>query len=309
MTAQPSIDRSGRSPELEGVIYGLIGITIFGLTLPATRVAVADLNPVFVGLGRTLVAALFAAVILLFSRQPLPPRAAWKAILITSAGVVLGFPLLATIAMQYAPASHGGVVLAILPLATAVASVAFAGERPSSGFWLCSIAGTLTVLIFALIEGAGAEDLHAADLLLAAAVASAAIGYVQGGSLSRTLGGWQVICWALVFGAPFILPIVLLLSGPINWQASAASWSGFVYVALFSQLIGFFAWNRALALGGVAKIGQLQLLQTFVTLAASAALLGEAVTWIEITFASGVVAIVAFGRNMQVARTMASKVD
>lgn len=303
MTSQPSLQRSAPSDEANGVGYGLIGVIIFGLTLPATRVAVFELDPVFVGLGRTLIAALFAALILVAAREPLPPKSAWKGLLITSAGVVLGFPLLATLAMQYAPASHGGVVLAILPLATAMASVVFAGERPSAGFWLFSLAGASAVLIFALIEGAGAEGLHAADLLLAAAVASAAVGYAQGGALSRTLGSWQVICWALVFGAPFILPIVLIFSGPINWQASQASWLGFIYVALFSQLIGFFAWNRGLALGGVAKIGQLQLLQTFVTLAASAMFLSEAVTGLQIIFAVLVVGIVALGRKMRVDRT------
>ena len=288
--------------ERKGMLLGLIGVVIFGLTLPATRISLTGFDPLFIALGRGVLAGLAAALVLAITRQPWPPRTAWRRLLGASAGVVIGFPLLATIAMQYAPASHGGVVLALLPLATAVAGAVLTGERPSAGFWVCSIAGTLSVLAFALIEGAAADGLHTADILLALAIVAAAIGYAEGGELSRSMGGWQVICWALVIAAPFLLAILLVRGMPINWNAPPSAWAGFLYLALFSQFIGFFAWYQGLAIGGVAKVGQLQLLQTFVTLGAAALLLGEEVTFIEVGFACLVVAIVAVGRKMHVER-------
>ena len=290
------MDKSERT----GLLLGLIGVVIFGLTLPATRASLNGLDPYLIGLGRGVVAGVAAALILLVARQKWPGKKTWKPLVIASAGVVLGFPILATLAMQYVPASHGGIVLAVLPLATAVAGVISAGERPSMGFWLCSIAGTAAVLIFALIEGAGSTGVQTADLLLAAAVIAAAIGYAEGGVLARTMGGWQVICWALVIAAPILLVALIVIGTPINWNAPATAWTGFIYLALFSQLIGFFAWYQGMAIGGVARVGQLQLLQTFVTLGAAALLLGEKITWFEISFALLVVAIVAVGRRMRV---------
>jgi drug/metabolite transporter (DMT)-like permease len=290
------MDKSERT----GLLLGLVGVVIFGLTLPATRASLTGLDPYLIGLGRGVVAGVAAALILLVTRQKWPGKKAWRPLIIASAGVVLGFPILATLAMQYVPASHGGIVLAILPLATAVAGVISAGERPSIGFWLCSVAGSAAVLTFALIEGAGATSVHSADILLAAAVVAAAIGYAEGGVLARSMGGWQVICWALVIAAPILLTALILIGTPINWNASATAWTGFIYLALFSQFIGFFAWYQGMAIGGIAKVGQLQLLQTFVTLGAAALLLGEQITWFEIAFALLVVAIVAVGRRMRV---------
>ncbi len=289
--------------EARGLVLGLIGVVIFGLTLPATRIAVAELDPVFVGLGRAIVAAGLAIVTLAIMRPPLPRGKEWWRLAVTSAGVVIGFPLFASLAMLYAPASHGGVILAILPLATAVASVIIAGERPSMGFWLCSIAGSATVLVFAWADGVGQSEVHWADLLLVAAIICAAIGYAQGGVLSRTLGGWQVICWCLVVALPVLVPVVALWAGPINWDASRDAWLGFLYVAICSQFLGFFAWNSGLAIGGVAKIGQLQLLQPFITLLGAAVLIGETITMLQIAFALAVVALVALGRRMRVSQS------
>jgi len=286
--------------EHTGLLLGLVGVVIFGLTLPATRVSLTGLDPYLIGLGRGVVAGVAAALILAVTRQKWPRKKAWRPLILASAGVVLGFPILATLAMQYVPASHGGIVLAILPLATAVAGVISAVERPSIGFWICSVAGSAAVLVFALIEGAGSTGVHKADLLLAAAVAAAAIGYAEGGVLARSMGGWQVICWALVIAAPILLIVLILIDTPINWNASASAWAGFIYLALFSQFLGFFAWYQGMAIGGVAKVGQLQLLQIFVTLGAAALLLGEQITWFEIAFALLVVAIVAVGRRMRV---------
>ena len=285
------------SGEMAGLVYGGIGIVLFGLTLPATRLAVASLDAVFVGLGRGVAAAMVAAIILLVTGETVPRRRDWPWLAVTSAGVVIGFPLFATLAMQWLPAAHGGGVLAFLPLATAAAAALFNGERP--GFWFWSFLGALIVLVFMLLRS-GSARVQMADLLLVAATLCAATGYATGGRLSRHLGGWQVICWSLVIGAPVLLLAVVTGAGKINWDASATAWGGFFYVALFSQLIGFFAWYRGLALGGVARIGQLQLFQPFVTLAASALVLSEAVGWMEGGFALAVMATVAAGRRTTV---------
>lgn len=290
------------SRDAKGLFYGLIGVLIFGLTLPATRIAVAELDPVFVGLGRAIPAAACAGLLLLITRTTIPARKHWWNLAITSGGIVFGFPVFATIAMATVPAAHGGVVLAILPLATAVAGSLFGGERPSLAFWLFSLTGAALVFAFVVIRGGGFGGIAFGDLLLVIAVICAAVGYAKGGVLARDMAGWQVICWALVIAVPFLLLIVYLTAGPINWQSGAAAWSGFFYVALFSQFLGFFAWNHGLALGGIARVGQLQLLQPFVTLLASALLLSEQVGWIEIAFALAVVASVMAGRRTQVRR-------
>ena len=291
---QPGRDR-------QALLLGVLGVTIFGLTLPATRLAVAELDPLFVTAGRSLLAAALASLTLLWARPPAPLRREWPRLAAFAAFSIIGFPLLMAIAMQYAPASHGAVVLAVLPLLTAMAGALVAGERPSLGFWACGLAGTGSVLVYSLLAGGASGDLHWADLLLAAAAFCAAMAYALGGEMARRVGGWEVISWALVFSAPVMLALVLL-SGPINWAASPSAWAGFLYVSVFSMFLGFFAWNKGLAMGGIAKVGQIQLLQPFVALAASALLLGETVGWLEIGFALLVVGIVALGWRMRVVR-------
>jgi drug/metabolite transporter (DMT)-like permease len=294
-------NRASRTGTGQAFLLGIVGVVIFGLTLPATRLAVADLDPLFVTAGRSLVAAVLASLALLWARPTPPLRGEWPRLAAFAAFSIVGFPLLMAIAMQHAPASHGAVVLAVLPLLTAMAGAMVAGERPSPGFWACGVAGTGSVLVYSLMTGAGSADLQWADLLLAVAAFCAAMAYALGGEMARRIGGWEVISWALVLSAPAMLALVLL-SGPINWSARASAWAGFLYVSVFSMFLGFFAWNRGLALGGIARVGQLQLLQPFVALAASAALLGETVGWIEVGFAALVVAIVALGWRMRVAR-------
>jgi drug/metabolite transporter (DMT)-like permease len=287
--------------ETKGMFLGVIGVAIFSVTLPATRIAVTGgLDAVFVGLGRAVVAAAVAAVILAVTRQPVPPRCHWGRLVAVAFGIVLGFPLFMTIAMRTVPAAHGGIVLGVLPLATAAAAALLCRERPSAGFWAVAFLGSAVVVGFAMIKGGG--DLQAADLWLLAAAACAGTGYALSGDLSRSLGGWQVICWVLLVALPFIVPPVLWVLPDVDWQAPWPVWGGFIYIALFSQLIGFFAWNRGLALGGVARVGQVQLLQVFMTLAASAWLLGEDIDAVTLVFAVGVVGVVALGRRMPVAR-------
>jgi drug/metabolite transporter (DMT)-like permease len=250
------------------------------------------------GLGRSLVAGAVAAAILLATRQRRPRGSEWRALALVAAGVIFGFPLLSAWGMQRVPAAHGGVVLGILPLATAMAGAVILRERPSPGFWLMSLLGGGAVVAFSLLRGGGSLSLG--HLALLGSVACAAVGYAEGARLSRSLGGWQVICWALVIAFPLLLlpvvPAVLAQGLP----GSPASWAAFAYVALFSQLFGFFAWYRGLVLGGVARVSQVQLLQTFMTIGASALLLGESIDALTLGFAVFVVASVAVGRKMPV---------
>ncbi len=281
--------------EIEGLIYGSIGIVVFSLTLPATRIAVADLDPVFVGLGRAIVAALLASILLLLTRQQLPPRRDFPRYCIVVAGVIIGFPLLSAVAMHDAPASHGAVITGLLPLSTALFGVWRAGERLSPQFWMFAIAGSGLVLIFALISGSG--SIRLTDWALLGAVIAASLGYAEGAILARSSGSWQVICWSLLLSVPILLPIVLQHLPPTPASISTNAWWGFLYVSVFSMFLGFFAWYRGLALGGIARIGQMQLIQPFLTISASAILLGERLTFMTIGFAVGTIGCVALGRR------------
>src|SRR5215510_7054774 len=290
------------SRERQAFLLGVLGVLIFGLTLPATRLAVADFDPLFVTLGRSLVAAALAGLTLLWARPQPPARRDWPRLAAFALFSIIGFPLLMAIAMQHAPASHGAVVLAVLPLLTAMGGALVAGERPSPGFWACGLVGTAAVLTYSILTGAASDHLKWADLLLAASAISAALAYALGGEMARRIGGWEVICWSLVASAPAIAVALWLLAWPSNFGARPSAWAGFFYVSLFSMFFGFFAWNKGLALGGIAKVGQIQLLQPFVALAAAALLLGEQVGWLELVFAAVVVGIVAVGWRMRVVR-------
>ncbi|MBE9076955.1 DMT family transporter [Romeria aff. gracilis LEGE 07310] len=293
---------TSKPSETLGLLYGFIGVAGFSLTLPATRAAVADFDPIFVGLGRGVVAAIVAAIALYLTHQPRPSRQQIRSLLIVAVGIVLGFPLLTAWAMERLPSAHGAVVLGLLPLATAIAGVLRAGDRPSSGFWLASLVGSLTVVGFGLASGAG--QLHLADLALVGAVVAAALGYAEGGRLAQTLGGWQVISWALLLGAPFeLLPFAQSIAAH-GLAASPTAWLGFAYVGLISQFLAFIPWYHGLALGGVARVGQMQLLQPFLTILAAALLLGETITPITIFAACLVVASVTLGKRAPVQRRL-----
>ncbi len=287
--------------EASGMLLGLAGVAIFSLTLPFTRMAVAELPPAFVALGRALVAAALAGGWLLARRVPLPPRQALPQLALVAGGCVIGFPWLTSIALQSLPASHGAVLIGILPLATALASALRGHDRPSAGFWLMAVLGSAIVVGFALRQGGG--SFHLADLLMFGAVVLAAIGYAEGGRLSKTMGGQQVICWALVLSAPLLAPLVLWLSWPQLGAIAAAgtrAWAGFAYVSVFSMFIGFFFWYGGMARGGVARVGQVQLVQPFLSLFGAALLLGEPLTLLNGAFALAVIVVVALGRKMPV---------
>ena len=275
-----------------GLAWGALGVLAFSVSLPATRMAVAGGLPSgFVGIGRAVVAGLLAVVTLAAMRQPLPARRLLPRLAVVSLGVVLGFPLLTALALARVPASHGVVVTGLLPAATAVMAVLRAGERPPFRFWLAAGAGLVCVLAFAAAQGGGGIEL--ADGLLLAAVVLCALGYAEGGALARELGGVQVICLALVLSLPVTAAWTLWqLDLAALAQATAAAWVGFCYVSLVSMFAGFFAWYRGLALGGVARVGQVQLAQPVLSLGWAALLLGEAVTPAMIVAGVGVLACV-----------------
>ena len=278
-----------------GMAWGLVGVLAVSLTLPATRFAVAYLDPVFIGLGRAVVAAALAAGVLAATRTPWPGRRCIAGLAIVAGGVIVGFPLLTAYAMRSVPASHGAVVVGLLPLATAVAGALMAHERPSPRFWVCAFAGSAVVVVFALWKGGG--TFHRADVLLVGAVAAAAIGYAEGARLSRALGGWQVISWALILATPFVAVPAMLALDARAAHAPWTAWLAFAYVSAVSMYLGFFAWYKGLALGGIAAVGQLQLLQPFFTLFASALLLGERLDLATFVAAALVVATIAVGRR------------
>jgi drug/metabolite transporter (DMT)-like permease len=279
-------------------LWGALGVLAFSFSLPATRLAVAELDGTMVGLGRALVAAAVAVIVLAATGQRLPPRRLWPRLALTAVGVVVGFPLFSAWALTLVPAAHAAVIAGLLPAATAVMAVLRSGERPRAAFWAATLLGLIAVLGFAATQGIGRPQL--ADALILIAVLLGGLGYAEGGALSRQLGAWQVISWVLVLSAPVLLPIVAWRVLQVGLSASPAAWLGFAYVALVSMYLGFFAWYYALALGGVARIGQLQLVQPVLTMLWSAMLLGERVTWEMALAAAGVLGSVALTQRSRV---------
>ena len=287
------------SDESKGMFLGLVGVVSFGLTLPATRFIIPYFEPVFIGLGRAVIASFVAALLLIATKQTRPSKNQFYQLLVVASGVVVGFPILSAWAMQTVPASHGGVVLGVLPLATAIVGSVVSNEKPSVAFWICGIVGSAVVIAYSLLQGVG--EFQTGDFFLLGAIVSAATGYALGGKLSKEIGGWQVICWALVISFPFIIvpawleaPQDAVGSLPLNVILS------FLYLALVSQLFGFFFWNKGLALGGVARVSQTQLLQPIVTLVASALLINETINVQTIVFAILVIVTVAIGKKMPI---------
>jgi drug/metabolite transporter (DMT)-like permease len=244
---------------------GFIGVLIFSFTLPATRFAVAGLDPAWVAVARAVLAALLAAGLLLIRQEPRPNPRQLKSIAGIIAGVVLGFPLFTSLAMKTTDSSHGAVVIGLLPMATAIMSAIFHRERLSRRFWLCACLGATIVLAYATLQGKG--SLGWGDCFLMLAVLLASVGYALGGKLSQELGGWQTMAWALVYSLPLTLGPLLVLSWGFDFsKVSASAWLGFLYVSVFSQFIGFFFWYGGMARAGIGPVSQIQLLQLFLTL-------------------------------------------
>lgn len=274
-----------------GWINGFIGILIFSGSLPATRVAVLDFNPVFVTVARATIAGLLALCLLLISKEKRPSGKQIFPLIMVAIGVVLGFPLLTALALQYITSAHSIVFLGMLPLTTAIFGVMRGGERPRPAFWLFSILGSLLVVGFAIAQGLSASPLGNALMLLAIIVCG--LGYAEGAKLSKTMGGAQVISWALVLSLPFMAPVVFFYLPSSFSGISTAAWIGLFYVSVFSMLIGFIFWYRGLAQGGIAAVGQLQLLQPFFGLALAATLLHEHVSLGMLGITLGVILCVA----------------
>jgi len=297
----PSMHVPDAAAESRGLWLGLLGVAIFALTLPMTRLAVGpadapQLPPLFVTAGRAALAALLSIAFLRLTGAARPPRRLWPALALCAAGTVIGFPLFLALALRHVDAMHAAVVTGLLPLATAAIAALVLRQRPAAGFWACAGAGSVLVLAFAGWSGGG--RLVWADGLLLLAILSAAAGYVAGASVSRELTAEQVICWVLVASLPLTAPL-MWLSWP-SQPASVSAWAGFAYVTLFSMWLGFFAWYRGLALGGTVRVSQVQLLQPFLALLFAVPILGERLEPVTLLFSLAVIATVFLGRRMPV---------
>ncbi|UYB54498.1 DMT family transporter [Xanthomonas sp. AM6] len=287
----------------DGWLSGIVGVAIFSGSLPATRVAVADLSPVFLTSARAVIAAAIAVAILFAFRAKCPAPRQLPPLAAIAVGVVIGFPLLSGYALQHISAARSLVFVGLLPLSTAVFGVLRGGERPRPAFWLFAVLGSACVIGFASLRQQAAT-LHG-DLLMLAAIVACGYGYAEGGRLSRELGGWQVISWALVIALPVTLLLTLTHLPMHPAQVRTSSWIALAYVAIFSMLIGFFFWYRGLALGGIAAVGQLQLLQPFMGLALATLLLHEPVGWQLLAAALSVAACVAAAKRFSSNRAVA----
>lgn len=270
-------------PGLGGLGWGLLGIVAFSFTLPFTRVAVGGLSPLFIGCGRAVVAAALAVLALSIARRrrlqtvPVPTAVQWARLAVVAAGVVVGFPLLTSFALTSVPASHAVVVIGLLPAATAVMAVIRGRERPAGSFWVFATLGAVAAMTFASLQNGGFGELHAADLLLFMAVLLCAMGYAEGGLLARELGAWQTVSWALVLASPLMVAgtrVAIMQQPP---HATPVEWAAFAYLAVVSMFLGFFAWYRGLAIGPIAQVSQVQLIQPVLGILWSALLLNEVI--------------------------------
>lgn len=278
-----------------GWINGFIGMLIFSGSLPATKAAVLGFEPLFLTAARATIAGLLSLAMLLLYKEKLPTFKQWISLTVVSLGVVVGFPLLTAIALQEITSAHSLVFLALLPLSTAIFAVIRGGEKPRPIFWLFSIIGSLLVMGYAISQG-GSSSISA-DLLMIASVIVCGLGYAEGATLTKALGGWQVICWALIVSLPPMLILSFILMPEQLSVISVSAWVGLGYVSLFSMLIGFIFWYKGLSQGGIAAVGQLQLLQPFFGLGLAAVLLHESVNLLMLLVTIGVIFCVAGSRK------------
>jgi drug/metabolite transporter (DMT)-like permease len=290
-----------RPANRQSLALGLLGVFCFSLTLPATRLAVVDLDPAFVGMGRAIIAASLAAIALWATKATIPTRRQWLRLGATALGVVIGFPLLSSLAMKSVPAAHGAVIVGLIPLSTALFGAWLARERPGLFFWLSTIAGSTAIVAFSFVAGGA---LQTADFLLLGSVIAVGFGYAEGARLSKEIGAWQTISWALLLSVPVLLPPVVISAPADIFAVRWTSLLGFAYVSIVSMYLAFFAWYKGLSMGGIARVGQLQLLQPFLTLAGAAIMLGESVQASQIIAAVIVLCCVAIGRKSAPVGTM-----
>lgn len=298
--------------ELRGLLLGLLGVALFAATLPMTKLAVGSqaqpqLSPWFVTFGRAAAAGFLALAYLLVQHQlgrlRRPVRSQWGLIALTAAGVIVGFPLFMALALVWVHSTHGAVVTGLLPLTTAVVAALWYGQRPSLGFWLSAVSGTLLVLAFMVVRALDAQgqvQLHLADVFLLLAMVCGAFGYVGGARLTPSLGAEGVICWVLVLALPITVPLALWNLPTTMVAIHGASWWAFAYVSVISMWLGFFAWYRGLELGGAVRVSQVQLLQPFISLIIAMPLLGEQIDSVTLGFAFAVIVTVFIGKKMPV---------
>jgi drug/metabolite transporter (DMT)-like permease len=289
------LSRSGGSPELSGYALGAVAVFLFSFTVPMTRLAVPDLGPTIVGLGRGLVAAAIAGAVLLIRREPIPPRRYWPVFLRVALGVTIGFPILTSLALEHLPSAHRAVVTGIQPAGMAVFAALRAQERPPRAFWLAVLLGVVSILVFATMQGAGRPRL--ADLLLLLAMVASTFAHVEAAKIARELGGWRVISWTLVAAAPILAVPVGIAVARNGLHADGTSWLAFAELALFSAYLGFFPWYRGMTLAGIARVGQLQLAQPVLSLVWAALLLHEDVGPWTVLASVAVVGSVALTRR------------
>jgi drug/metabolite transporter (DMT)-like permease len=282
-----------------GILFGLIGVAVFALTIPMTRLAsgsadAPQLSAVFVAIGRAALAGLLAGAYLAGCRAPWPSVAQWRQLALTAVGIVFGFPLFMGWAVLHVDAVHASVVTGILPLVTAVMAAWMLRQPQRLSFWLCAALGTALVVAFAWWRGGA--SLQLGDALLLVALVLGAHGYVCGARLSATMAPEQVVSWVLVLALPLTLPVTWAAwpEGPVR----AASWLGLAYVALFSMWLGFFAWYRGLALGGTVRVSQVQLLQPFLSVLAAMPILGESLDGATLLFLLAVMIVVFVSRKL-----------
>ncbi|WP_430332378.1 DMT family transporter [Rhodococcus sp. ACT016] len=292
-SATPNLTPVLSDPRSSGVLWGLLGVTAFSFTVPFTKVAVSGLDPLFIGAARAVVAAALAAVALAATRQRLPRKSQWVRLAVVAAGVVAGFPLLTSFALTAAPASHGAVVIALLPAATAVMAVLRGRERTARAFWTATAAGAVTAIAFSSVQSGGLGQLHWADLLLFGAVVAAAVGYAEGGMLAREIGAWQTISWSLVLASPLMVVLTVFSVVRQSPEGTPNQWAAFAYLGVVSMFLGFFAWYRGLAIGPMARVSQVQLVQPVLSICWAWLLLGEGLS--VPTVAGGVLVVFCAG--------------
>ena len=292
-------DRETRERESRGLLLGFVGIACFSASLPFTRVAVREFGVIFPSFGRAVIAAVLAAVILRATRTPLPGRHLWGRFAMVIGGVVVGFPGFTGLALQHAPAGHGSVVIGLLPAATAGWSVLRTGARPSARYWAFAALGAGAIVVLTVARGTA--DVALGDLYLLGAIASAAVGYTEGAVISREIGGWQTISWAVVFGLPVTVPLTLIGLGPVGFDEPMTAWIGLAYLGAVSMFFGFFAWYAGLAMGGIARVSQIQLLQPMLSLVWATLFLHEHLDLLIVVVAVVVLASVAGSRRSAIA--------
>ena len=285
--------------ETRGLLLGFAGVAMFSASLPFTHVAVREFGVLFPSFGRAVIAGCLAAIVLRVTSTPRPPRALWGRLAFVVGGVVVGFPAFSGLALQHAPAGHGSVVIGLLPAATAGFSVLRTGARPSRRYWAFAALGAAAIAV--LTAARGSASIALGDAYLLGAVGAAAIGYTEGAIVSSEIGGWQTISWAVVMALPLTIVLTIVGLQPVGFDEPATAWISLAYLGAVSMFLGFFAWYAGLAMGGIARVSQVQLLQPVLSLVWARIFLGEHLDVLIVAVALVVLVSVAGSRRSAIA--------